>query len=59
MRGWISVLGDASMLCWALVLFSVKALGYLFAFNLVLLVYPCLTSPGKRLGREESIFPGC
>lgn len=26
--GWIHVLGDASLLCWALVLFSVKALSY-------------------------------
>lgn len=40
MRGWIPVLGNASLLCWALVLFSVKAHS-----SSLLLIWFCLYIP--------------
>lgn len=52
-RGWIPVLGDASLPCQALVLFS----QLLFAFNLVLLVSPCVTSPLEVSGKAGEHFP--
>lgn len=62
--GWIPVLGDASLLRWALVLRSCSGVASYkgswlhSAFNLVLLVNSCLTLPQKHLGRQESIASG-
>jgi len=58
--GWVPGLGDAGLLPWASVLFSCsgvvsyKGSWLPSAFNLVLLVNPCLTLPWKHRGRQGS-----